>query len=673
MQHIRQICGLILLVILIVSGFAGCGGGGHESPVAPSTDAIETMPPTSHSGSGSDPIQWGTWIIRFNDETESNAASVEAIPLRSGEMHVAVEGLLQPPTCSNCFDLELIGISGEDWTIDVEMTNPTVLTAYDVMGIFPGSDCPQILEPDSYTDLFDIDGNSETHHPFVVFETGNPGREWGPGESHGQTLVFHRGEGEKFTELVYTVSASWPDNQAEVAELKNMAASGPLYTDASDPADFSVEVVDWQDDVEYVVIDLSPVNGNQYTHMENAGDGIWQYLSYAEYGLEVGSETLLIAAKSEGSDKLTYNYLTVEIIDPPPPPTNFSVLSGPTLLEGDGAPTGELDLAVVGQPDGSSSTLVSPSSTSIYAWNEDYSESESFLTMAEPAAGDPDFPVDPVMRIAATDPIMPSSLGTYSLMVTNNDSDIWDDATNPAVAYRNIFQVIDLYQGAIIDFRLTADNVDTEELDAILHPVDVCGSVGNNKFGYALWEPDEGTYPGYYPYVMLMRYMPPYKDETEEYDSLIGGVGEGTGDGLLNAGDIRSVAVWDGSGDSYLMIAVCETGDSDDVEIFHADYQSNPAGEFNSIDTISGFAGAPIDVAILPVADKGDESDNWLCILTEIGTVEVYTFSGDFVESIYYPGDIPYEVVHMDTDVENLRIHIMMEGPYVTVVQYSGM
>lgn len=673
MQHIRQICGLILLIVLIVSGFAGCGGGDQKSPIVPPTSDSDITPPTPRAGDGSSPMQWGTWIFRFNDETEDNPASVEAIPLRSSEIHVDVGELLKPPICSNCFDLQLMGIIDEDWTIYVEMTNPTVLSAYDVMGIFPAADCPRILQPDSYTDLFDIDGDSETHHPFVVFDTGNPGREWGPGETHGKMLTLHRGENEKFTDLVYVVSASWPENQAEVAEVKNAEVSGPLYTDTSHPVDFSVEVLDWQDDVEYVLIDLEPVNGNQFTHMQPAGDGVWQYLSYAEYGLEVGSETLMIAAKSEGSDKLTYNYLTVNIEDPPPPPSNFEVLSGPTLLDGDGAPSGELDLAVVGRSDGSSSTLVSSSSTTIYDWNEDYTQSVSLLTLIEPTEGDPSFPIEPVVRIGATDPEVPSSLATYSMLLTNDDSDTWDDTTDPVIPYRNTFQLIDLEQMSIIDFKLTADNTQTDELDAILHPIDVCGGVGDDKYGYALWEPDEGSFPGFYPYVVLVRYAPPYKDETEEYDALIGGVAEGSGDGILNSGDIQSIAVWDGGGESELLIAVCETGELDDVEIFTADYQANPGGVFTHVETISGFAGSPVDVAILPVGDAGEEENNWICILTDIGTVEVYNFSGAFVESIYYPDEIPHQVTHLDTDTENLRIHVMMEGPYVTVVQYTGM
>jgi hypothetical protein len=294
------------------------------------------------------------------------------------------------------------------------------------------------------------------------------------------------------------------------------------------------------------------------------------------------------------------------------------------------------------------------------------------LTLVEPSGGDPNFPIDPILRIAAPDPVDPGNPRSYSMFLTNNDDDTWDDSTDPVIPYRNTIQIIDLELSNIIDFKLSADNGETSELDAILHPVDVAAGVGGDKYAYTLWEPDAGAFPGFYPYVALVRYAPPYKDESEEYDALIAGVPEGSGEGLLKSGDIRSIAVWDGDGDSSLVIAACETGEDDDVEIFTADYESDPGGQLSHVDTISGFAGSPIDLAVLPAGVPGDPMDNLLCILTEAGTVEVYTFAGEFIESVYYPEQIPYPVAHIDTDTENLRIHVMMAGPYVTVIEYNG-
>jgi len=671
MRDIRRLCGPTILTFLFAAGFAGCSGGNHSSPVTPQADFTQAHPAIESSTSGC--WQWGTWVIRLIEATDENPASVDAFPLRTAEVHVSVESLLRPPRCLNCLKIQLKGISGDDWTIRAQLTNPSMLTGYDVTGIFPGADCPTILQPDSYIDLYDVDGDSTTHHPFVAFQTGKPNRAWGPGETHDQTFIFHREPGEKFTDVVYVISASWPDNQEEVAELRDPSATGPLYTDASKTTTFSVDVLDWQGNVEYVLIDLEPLNGSAFTQMYPVGGGEYQVYGYASYGLSPGTARLLIAAKSEGSPNLTYNWLTVDIVDPPPPPSNFRVFSGPTLLEGEGAPFAEMDLAVVGQTDGESTTLVYSSGTSIHAWNEDYTSTDLFLTLVEPSGGDPNFPIEPLSRIAAVDPIQPDSLNSFAVMQISLDTDVFDDSTNPDILYKNTLQLVDLENLQIVNFKLTANNVDTEELDAILRPADVSAGVGGDKYGYALWAPDAGAYPGFYPYVALVRYAPPYKDETDEYDALIGAIPDGAGEGEVRAEDITGLAVWDGGGENNIIVVVSESGESEEVEIFGADYASNPGGALTPVTTISGFVGPPLDVAILPVGDAGKEPDNWFCVLTDANTIETYTLSGQFVESIYYPDAIPYLVHHIDTDTENLRIHVLMAGPRAAVIEYTGM
>ncbi|MCX6647031.1 MAG: hypothetical protein NTY09_11865 [bacterium] len=170
-----------------------------------------------------------------------------------------------------------------------------------------------------------------------------------------------------------------------------------------------------------------------------------------------------------------------------------------------------------------------------------------------------------------------------------------------------------------------------------------------------------------------MRYEDPYKDASSEYDSMIGGVTEGVGAGILAANNITGLAVWDSGGDSNLMIFVTEAGADNEIEIFSADFVTSPGGEFTSVLTISDLTRTPIDIAILPVGDAGLEDENWFCVLTVERTVEVYTFSGDFVESIGDATSIPFIPTHMDTDLANLRIHVLMQGPRASVFEYTGM
>jgi len=661
----------VLALAVSIAILTGCSGSSEVAPVEPENEV--TISQASGQTGSSENRQWGTWVLRCTDPEGDEPAKIESIPIRSGMVHLDVGNMLMPPSCVNCFDAIVMGVQDNVWTVHVDLTNPTAFTAYDVRGVFPaGAEGPEILEPDSYTSLFDIDGNSATSNPYLVFNTGDANRAWGPGETHGKSFMFSKTGDQKFTELVYVVAVSWPENQEDVTQLINPNASGPLYTDASNYVDFEVEVLDWQDNVEYVLIDLSPVGGSPYTHMESIGNDIWQFFSYSEYGLETGTFELLIAAKSGDSDAITYNYLTVSVIEPPPPSTDFELLSGPVTLDGIGAPSGVLDLSVVGTADGTSSSFVLGSSTEIYEWDEDYSSAGLYLTLIDSTGTDPDFPIDPVTRLALTDPVDPSDPSTFSILQINSDSGVLDDSVTPSVLYRHILQLLDMDQLQVTDFRLTTDNADTDELDAILRPADVSAGVGDDRYGYALWVPDSGQYPAYYPYAALVRYEPPYKDGVIEYDTIIGGINEGPGEGNVDKDDVTGLAVWDGNGQSDLLVVVSEGDGTDEVEFFRMNYTADPGGMFTQVTTLSGLVGSPLDVAILPVGDAGYESGNWVCILTDSRTIEIYTEDGDFVESIVDGEAIPVLPRHLDVDTENLRIHVLMDGPRASVFEYTG-
>jgi hypothetical protein len=663
---------LVLTIALTIFLQTGCGSG-NRAPLTPQESRQPATGASTQSTHPADIRSWGTWMIHCVDPSGTTPASVEAVPLRAGEAHFDVTNLLRPPLCTNCMHVELVTHEGTDWTIKASLTNPTIQTAYDVMGIFPGTNCPQMLNPDSYTDLYDIDDVAETHNPFKAFETGDPNRKWGPGETHDQTFTFRRDTGEKLTDIIYTVAVSWPDNQPGVAAVSDAAVSGPLFTDTSHPVDFTVNILDWQDDVEFVVINLEPVNGTSNAHMQNMGDGVYRLSSYAAWGLIAGTAAdLVITAKSQGADYLTYNYCHVEIQDPPPPATNFKVVSGPVDLQGPGTPSGTLDLAVVGNPDGTSSTFVNSSDTDVYAWNESYTQSELMVSIIDPSGSNPDFPVAPVSRIAFPLPVDPLSPDTFSILQTNLDDGQFDVGTTPPILYRNTLQIMDLENLALINFKLIADKVGSDGIDMIARPVDVSSGVKSDKVGYALWVPDGGSYPTYYPFVALVRYDSPYKDQSQEYDTLIGGIPIGEGNGKLIVEDINGLAVWDGDGESNIIIAVSEGGTTAKVEIFSIDYSSNPAGVFTPVTTLNGLAGTPLDVAMLPVKDAGLENENWLCILTDSRTVETYTLSGTFIESFMNPDALPGMTKHIAVDIRNLRIHVMMEGPRATVIEYKG-
>jgi hypothetical protein len=668
-KNIHSIFVTIILSLVALTA-AACGSSSeHENPVITTADkSIETESGIEGPSTNEHTHPWGAWNFHIGIDPADGSTVAEAVPIRSGESHWDITGMLLPASCSNCLSMDVLSIEGEIWTVMVELTNPTTLSGYSVRGIFPGSIGPSVLYPDSYTDLYDVDSNSKTHHPFIYFETGHPDREWGPGESHSHIFNFLKQDGEEFVDFIYLAAADWPGEQQDVSELKNMSVSGPLYSDTSNTVNFNVQAVDFQGDIEYVIMDLTPLNGSAFTHMTAQENGWYQISGYTEWGLEVGTYECLIAAKSMGATNITYNYLEVSVTEPPEPPTYFDIYAGPVELKGDGAPSGELDLAVSGDD-----TMMYSTSTDIYVWNPDYSASQLLVSILDPSGTDTQFPVDPVLRLAASDPVVPGSTDKYSLISVSGDTDTYDNVTEPNIPYSDTVQLLDMEQLLLADFTLKADNPDTEGLDVFLRCVDVSSGTSGDKSIYALWVPDGGAYPLYFPYIVLVRYEYPYVEGSIKYYNILGGIMGSSGEGKIKASDINGIAVWDSGGDSNIILAVSEGGLNEEVEFFSIDYTNNPGGEFTHLLTMGGFVGTPLDVAILPVADEGIEDENWICVLTDSKTIEVHEFDGGFVESIFSPDFIPYQVKHLDSDIANLRLHVTMQGPYVTVIEYTGL
>lgn len=674
MRQLQKFSIMMILIISVLAGLTGCGSD-KSTPVSPDTAiagdvenplVLSSMPPDNF-------IQLGTWTLRLEDAHDGKPAAAELIPLRSSDTHYDVGFALLPPICENCLEIPSLEIIDLDWHVEIRLTNPTIATVYDVMVVVPGNDGPTVMNPSSFTDLFDVDGNHNTHHPMCIFDTGTPQHVWGPGSAYSTEIIFRKYPGDYFTEMIFAITASFPGPQEEVAMLRNTATSGILFSDGSNSIDITVEVIDWQDNNDYVVVDLTVLGGSPYTPMVPDAPGVFT-ASFSNSSINNGTHECMIAAKSLGSDYLTYSFVTIEVDDPPPPPTYFSLFTGPVTLSGTGTPIGEMDLGVVGLTDGTSRTLVSASGTEIYEWNEDYTESSKFVTIIDITGSNPSYPIEPVLRIAIPNPTDPHEKSTYSIFQTNDDYDPMDDSTDPDILYRNTLEILNLGSEIypVTDFTLTVDNGSTPELDMILSPVDVTNGTLNNKTGYTLWVPDSGQYPAYYPYVALVRYGDPYKDVSGEYDDLIGGVGEGPGSGMLSANNVTGLAVWDSDGDSDLMIFVAEAGPDDEIEIFSMDFNSLPGGELTPVLTLSDLSRTPIDIAILPVGDAGLEDENWFCVLTVERVIEVYTFSGELVEFVGDSTSIPYTPTHMDADMENMRIHVLMQGPRATVFEYTG-
>ena len=102
--------------------------------------------------------------------------------------------------------------------------------------------------------------------------------------------------------------------------LDGMKADPPsINTDGLNSTNVAVNVHDWQENVNYVFVDLSPLGGSKTAYMSTVFTDEWVVndIHYKSGGLGAGTYNLLMTAGSAGLE--TYNYVPVTVSDLPTP------------------------------------------------------------------------------------------------------------------------------------------------------------------------------------------------------------------------------------------------------------------------------------------------------------------------------------------------------------------
>jgi hypothetical protein len=148
----------LIFAVLIICLFTGCLGSTSDSPTLPGKQEA-TAQTLSHSC-------WGLWQFTCDIEKET----LDAIQLRTGDMHVNVLPFLEPPPLVY-LTLEYLEFNGNLLTADIGLRHPftgmTEFTGFDVSGIFitngaltgfsdsdlrmAGELDTRLLNPDGYT------------------------------------------------------------------------------------------------------------------------------------------------------------------------------------------------------------------------------------------------------------------------------------------------------------------------------------------------------------------------------------------------------------------------------------------------------------------------------------------------------------------------------------------
>ena len=290
---------LFILLTLVL----GCSGK-STSPTSPGSnpdDMLFLALPASNDAPGHELA--GFWKISF--DFENLTASVE--PQRFPDGHINVRNMLPPPQLSN--------ISWDPITrileVDVKITNPFPVSAYDLRAIiFTDDDGNLLLNPDGWSPLFDIPQGNFIN-PFIAYAKDQPNRIFeGNGTSHKERLCIYFPKGINY--IFWGIDVSYPTNCDEPYDIQNFTQD-VLFNTVGSTTEISIDVRDWQNNVNQVVIQAPNITGQPQTTLNYDSGDTWTGTLFNGTGINPGTYKSLVAATSTGAMVPYYEYVDIVI------------------------------------------------------------------------------------------------------------------------------------------------------------------------------------------------------------------------------------------------------------------------------------------------------------------------------------------------------------------------
>ena len=287
---------MAIALSIILLAFAGCSSTSEN----PTTPQIQGTTASAHQS-------WGAYDMIIDLENES----VEIVPNREMMWHFNINGYLG--LCDGgCFKFWITDITGTVLTIDMQMENPVALNGYDVRIIFTHLNGKTVMNPDSYTNLWDPGSTPELFNPFIAFMKHDPLRHFPVRPASDKQILMLDFPPGSSAATTWIIDASHPSNCLDVYEINSMEFTGDL-TPSGGSGIISCNVLDHQDDVEMVVADTVELTGG-VTVLDYIGADLWEGEITNSEGAPEGDYLVPIKALSLNPATITtYNYVTVHV------------------------------------------------------------------------------------------------------------------------------------------------------------------------------------------------------------------------------------------------------------------------------------------------------------------------------------------------------------------------
>jgi len=290
----------------------GCSGTYGDSAWPIDNPLIPSPEKDAQSGR----LLWSLWQLSYDESSNE----LTPIPLREAYAHFNVTPFLLPPNCTDCLETQVNSFDTVTRILDADITlrNPTLMTGFDVRGILYTNDYGhELTNADDWTGLWDIAGG-QTINPFKAFATSGLYRLFAPSAKHTANYLLHIPIPAKYSKITYAVDASWPENCKEPYAIDNFTQEG-LYDTGNGQAMITIDVHDWQDDVNKVTLVAPAITGEGFTQLYKVSGDTWGVYLKNKTGAPVGDYKVRFIAASAGSGAVgLYDFATITITESPP-------------------------------------------------------------------------------------------------------------------------------------------------------------------------------------------------------------------------------------------------------------------------------------------------------------------------------------------------------------------
>jgi len=300
------------MVMLCLLAAAGCSNT-QVTAVTPSGDSL-TQSPKKETQSGR--LLWGLWQFTFDEAS----GELMPIPLREAYAHFNVAPMLLPPACNDCLKTKVNSFHPPTHILNVDVTlrNPSPMAGYDVRGILFTDDYGhELRNPDDWTGLWDVAGG-QTLNPFKAFAKPVYHRQFSGYAEYTENYIVYIPQPPSYDKIAFAVDASWPNNCKEPYSMENFTQE-PLYDTGDGQAMITIDVHDWQDDVNKVTLAAPAITGESFTQLYKVSGDTWGIYVKNNAGAPAGIYNVRFIAASAGSGSVSlYDFVTLTITETPP-------------------------------------------------------------------------------------------------------------------------------------------------------------------------------------------------------------------------------------------------------------------------------------------------------------------------------------------------------------------